>query len=69
MVKWEELAKPRDHGGLSFTDTRLMNECLLARWIIKLERRDEDLCCTFLRKKYLKGRGFFSINPRGGSQF
>jgi hypothetical protein len=36
MVKWVELANPRDHGGLGFTDTRLMNECLLAKWIIKL---------------------------------
>jgi hypothetical protein len=38
MVKWEELAKPRDHGGLGFTDTRLMNVCLLSKWIVKLER-------------------------------
>jgi hypothetical protein len=38
MVKWEELDKPRDHGGLGFTDTRLMNVCLLLRWIVKLER-------------------------------
>jgi hypothetical protein len=25
MIKWEDLAKPKDHGGLGFTDTRLMN--------------------------------------------
>jgi hypothetical protein len=69
MIKWEDLAKPKDHGGLIFTDTRLMNGCLLAKWIIKLERGDEDMRSTLLRKKYLKGREFFSSNPRGGSQF
>jgi hypothetical protein len=37
MVKWEELEKQRDQGGLGFTDTRLMIECLLAKWIITLE--------------------------------
>jgi hypothetical protein len=60
MVKWEELANPRDHGGLGFTDTRLMNECLLAKWIIKLE---------MLRKIYLRGKGFLSSKPGGVSQF
>jgi hypothetical protein len=69
MVKWEELAKPRDHDGLIFTVTRLMNVCLLSKWIVKWERRDEDLCCTLLRKKYLKDKGFFSSNARGASQF
>jgi hypothetical protein len=63
------LAKPRDHDGLGFTVTRLMNVCLLSKWIVKLERRDEDLCCTLLRKKYLKDKGFFSSNARGASQF
>jgi hypothetical protein len=43
MVKWEELAKPKDHGGLGFTDTRLMNTCLLSKWNFKLERGDDDL--------------------------
>jgi hypothetical protein len=53
MVKWDDLAKPRDHGGLGFTGTRLMNVCLLLKWIVKLERGDEDLCCTLLRNRFL----------------
>jgi hypothetical protein len=65
MVKWDELAKPKDHGGLGFTDTRLMNVCLLSNWIVTLERGDDDLCCTLLRKKYLKGKRFFSSRHRG----
>jgi hypothetical protein len=31
MVKWANLARPRNFGGLGFTDTRLMNKCLLSR--------------------------------------
>jgi hypothetical protein len=38
MVKWEVMAKPKLYGGLGFTDTRLMNECFLSKWIVKLGR-------------------------------
>jgi hypothetical protein len=69
MVKLDELAKPKDHGGLGFTETRLMNMCLLLKWIFKLEKGDDDMCCNLLRKKYLKGKGFFSSNHEGASQF
>jgi hypothetical protein len=56
---------PSQCGGLAFTNNRLMNECLLAKWIIKLERGDGDLCCNLLRKKYLKGKSIFSSTARG----
>jgi hypothetical protein len=69
MVKWDELAKPKDHGGSGFTETRLMNMCLLSKWIFMLERGDRDMCCDLLRRKYLRGRGFFGSNHRGASQF
>jgi hypothetical protein len=69
MVKWADLAKPKEFGGLRFTDTRLMNKCLLSKWIIKLERSDSDLCTEMLRKKYLKERCFFGSNARRDSQF
>jgi hypothetical protein len=59
MVKWEELAKPKEHGGLGFTEIIVMNMCLLSKWIFKLERGDDDMCCKLLKKKYLK-EGFFS---------
>jgi hypothetical protein len=69
MIKWEVMAKPREIGGLGFIDTRLMNQCLLSRWIVKLDRGDADMCTALLRKKYLKEKGFFSVNHSGGSQF
>jgi hypothetical protein len=46
-----------------------MNQCLLSEWIMKLERRENDMCTTLLGKKYLKDKGFFCVNPSGGSQF
>jgi hypothetical protein len=58
MVKWENLVRTKEFGGLGFTDTRLMNQCLLLRWIVKLERGDSDICTALLRRKYLKDRGF-----------
>lgn len=39
-------------------DVRAMNKCLLSKWIDRLERGDEILCCELLRKKYL-GEKYF----------
>jgi hypothetical protein len=50
MVKWEGLARPKVFGVLGFTGMRLMNQCLLSRWIVKLERGDSDICSALLRK-------------------
>jgi hypothetical protein len=69
MMKWADLARPKDFGGLGFTDTRLMNKCLLSKWIIKLDRGDIDLCAKILRNKYLKEKDFFSVMLEGGLQF
>jgi hypothetical protein len=68
MVKWEELARLKEHGGLGFTETRLMNMCMLSKWIFKLERGDRNMCCDLLRKKYLRGKGFFGSSQRDASQ-
>jgi hypothetical protein len=69
MVKWEDLARPREFRGLVFTDTKLMNQYLLSRWIVKLERGDTDICSSLLKRKYLKDRGFFCVFPAGGLSF
>ena len=36
-MKWEDLARPKEFGGLVFLDIRAMNICLVAKWIDKLE--------------------------------
>nr|TKW22550.1 hypothetical protein SEVIR_4G236000v2 [Setaria viridis] len=60
---------PKRGGVLGFTNTRVMNKCLLAKWIFKIERGDDNICCNLLRKKYLGHKGFYSCRKSGGSQF
>jgi hypothetical protein len=59
MVRLEVMTRPKSFGGLGFIGTRLMNLCLLSKWIVKLERRDEDMCSALLRKKKLKRKSIF----------
>ena len=67
--KWEALNKPKEFEGLGFMDVRVRNVCLLVKWIEKLERGDDSLCCSLLRKKYLGQKSIFQIKNRRGSQF
>jgi hypothetical protein len=53
------LEQTKKFGGLGFLDVRVMNVCLLAKWIDKLERDDNSLCCAMLKKKYLGDRSIF----------
>jgi hypothetical protein len=69
MAKWETLATPKNVGGVGFTNTRVMNKCLLSKWIYKLERGDDTLCCNLLRRKYLKRKGIYNCKNKSGSQF
>jgi hypothetical protein len=54
------MASPKKAGGARFTDTRVMNTCLLAKWLVKLERGDVTLCCNLLRQKYLGEKSIYS---------
>jgi hypothetical protein len=63
------MASPKNAGGAGFTDTRVKNTCLLAKWLIKLERGDNTLCCNLLRKKYLGEKSIYSYKKKSGSQF
>jgi len=69
MIKWEALNRPKEFDGLGFLDVRVMNICLMAKWIDKLERGDNSLCCSILRNKYLGQKSIFQIKRRQGSQF
>jgi hypothetical protein len=37
MVKWDLLCKPKEFGGLGFTDSQTRNICLMSKWTYKLE--------------------------------
>jgi hypothetical protein len=54
---------------MGFTDTRLINECLLSKWIMKIDIGYDYMCCCLLRKMYLKEKGFYCVSSNGGSQF
>jgi hypothetical protein len=69
MARWGIMASPKNVGGAGFTDTRVKNTCLLAKWLIKLERGDNTLCCELLRKKYLGEKSIYSYKKKSGSQF
>jgi hypothetical protein len=60
---------PKKGWGAGFTDTRAMTTCLLAKWLVKLERGDDTLCCNLLRQKYLGGKSIYSYKKKSGSQF
>ena len=69
MVKWEALNRPKDFGGLGFTDVRVMNTCLVAKWFARLEANDLSICCELLRKKYLCNKSIFQIKRISESLF
>jgi len=33
MASWDSVSRPKDQGGLGIINTKLMNECLLVKWI------------------------------------
>ena len=68
VIRWDALCRPKDFGGMGFMDTRVMNICLLSKWIMKLESGATDMCFEVLRRKYMRG-SFFQSSNVGGSQF
>lgn len=69
MAKWEMVARPKDQGGLGIINTKLMNECLIVKWIWKIMQEPDDLWFRILKAKYMDDRGFFYSDSKGSSQF
>ncbi|XP_071677232.1 uncharacterized protein [Lolium perenne] len=68
-VRWEALCKPKSLGGLGIIDTRLMNICLMTKWIWKLYAGEQGLWAEILRNKYLRSRDLLVDSHHSGSQF
>ncbi|XP_071674451.1 uncharacterized protein [Lolium perenne] len=68
-VRWSAMCKPKCLGGLGIVDTRLMNICLLAKWIWRLYAGEQGLWAKILRAKYLGERDLLADKHRPGSQF
>jgi hypothetical protein len=50
-------------------DTKIMNNCLMAKWIWRLYSGDQGLWADLLRQKYLRSKDLLTDNHRPGSQF
>lgn len=50
-------------------DTKVMNVCLLSKWIVELENNSRDMSCVVLRNKYLGGDSFFNSSAKGVLSF
>lgn len=69
MAKWVALCRPKAQVGLGIINTYLMNQCLITKWIWKIENGSNELWYRLLDAKYLKGGSFFDSSNQGSSQF
>lgn len=69
MVKWDAITRPRDFGGLGIINTKIMNICLLTKWIWKLHKEKDEIWSRLLRAKYMPNGVFVDAKCRGASQF
>jgi hypothetical protein len=65
MAKWEALATPREFGGLRIINTRIMNGCVLVKWVWRLVNKEDSLWSRILRGEYLRDKDFFSSTDSG----
>lgn len=54
MAKWEMVARTKDQGGLGIINTKIMNECLLVKWIWKILHEPDEMWFKILQAKYMK---------------
>jgi hypothetical protein len=59
MAKWEMVTRPKDQGGLGIINTRIMNDCLLVKWIWKIFQNPEELWFKLVKAKYMSEGSFF----------
>jgi hypothetical protein len=65
MVKWKAVCRPKQLGGLGIINTRVLNECLLVKWIWKLYNQKDRLWVRLLTAKYMKDGDSFFCKKKG----
>ena len=68
-VRWAAVCQPKALGGLGILDTKLMNTCLMVKWVWKLLSGQLGLWADILRSKYLRRRDLLVDSHAPGSQF
>jgi hypothetical protein len=68
-VKWSEVCRPKDQGGLGVMNSKLTNIALMVKWVwcIFTESPDNCLWLHILRAKYPRADDMFNSTPQGGS--
>ena len=64
MAKWEMVCRPKDQGGLGIINTRIMNDCLIVKWIWKIFQEPDELWFKILKAKYMGEGGSLSLRQR-----
>ncbi|XP_073357890.1 uncharacterized protein [Aegilops tauschii subsp. strangulata] len=69
MVKWSEICKPKDQGGLGVISSKRMNIALLSKWLWWIQTDEDGLWLEIIRAKYLREQPLAFAPRSGGSQF
>ena len=69
MVSWGALCRPKNYGGLGILNTRVMNDCLMAKWVWRIKSTNSYLWFNILKAKYFPSGVFREARTLGGSQF
>ena len=69
MVKWSEICKPKDQGGLGVISSKRMDIALLLKWLWRIQTEEGGLWLEIIRAKYLRGQPLAFASRSSGSQF
>lgn len=63
------MVRPKDQWVIFILDTKLMNECLLVKWIWKISKGTDDMWYKLIKAKYMPEDNFFLSKTKGVSEF
>ena len=71
LVRWEDLCRPKDQGGLRITSTKTINIAVMVKWVWKIftEKDPKALWLKLIRVKYPDVLNLFSSKAAMGPQF
>ena len=69
MVRWSEICKPREQGGLGIMSSKRMNIALLTKWLWRIANGEGGLWLHIIQHKYLRGQPLAFYQWSGGTLF